>query len=191
MPENIPKDKAGQTVQLVIFSVGKEEFAVLISEIREIIRVGPITPVPDAPAFIKGLINVRGEIVATIDFKYRFALQTRLTKADGVAPKHIIVTKQGNTLFGLIVDEVTEVLRILETEIKKAPDLVSHLHQQYVTGVVAMENRLIIMIDLARVLSEQDLERLMEVGHEIKEGMPEPEMETNPKADVCEQEARS
>lgn len=181
MPENIPvKRNLENTVQLIVFHVADEEFSVRIGDIREIIRTGPITPIPDAPAFVKGLINVRGEIVATIDLKARFSLTHRHAKGqrpEGQGPegqeespsKHVIVTEQGGTLFGLMVDEVTEVLRIPEADIKKAPELVTHLHRQYVSGVVALENRLIILIDLARVLSEEELERLMEVkGEDMK-----------------------
>lgn len=151
--------------QLIVFHVADEEFGVPIGEIQEIIRMRPITPIPDSPEFIKGLINVRGDIVAVIDVKARFSLP----RDEKIPPKHIVITKRDETVFGLIVDEVTEVLRIPETEIKKPPELVTHLHQQYVTGVVTIENRLLILIDLARVLSEEELERLVEVGRKRPE----------------------
>ncbi len=145
-------------VQLIVFRLGDEEFGVEIGEVREIIRTGTVTPIPDSPGFIKGVINVRGEIVATIDLKTRFLLPTD----KGAESRHTIITEQEKNVFGLMVDEVTEVLRIPETEVKAAPELVTKIHQEYVSGVVTMSNRLIILIELAKVLSEEELTRLTE-----------------------------
>ncbi len=145
-------------VQLIVFRLGDEEFGVEIGEVREIIRTGAVTPIPDSPEFIKGVINVRGEIVATIDLKTRFLLPTD----EGAESRHTIITEQEKNVFGLMVDEVAEVLRIPETEVKAAPELVTKIHQEYVSGVVTMSNRLIILVDLAKVLSEEELTRLTE-----------------------------
>lgn len=147
-------------IQFIVFHVGEEEFGVPISEVREIIKAGVVTPVPDSPDFIRGLINVRGDIVATIDLRARFSLRVRRT----VDSKHTIITKQQDNLFGLMVDEVTEVLRVPETLIKKAPKLVTTLHDEYVAGVLPLENRLIVLLDLGRVLSEEELARLAELN---------------------------
>lgn len=175
--EEVQKDV--KLTQLIVFHVADEEFGVPIGEIQEIIRMKAITPIPDSPEFIKGLINVRGDIVAVIDVKARFSLP----RDEKVVPKHIIITKRDETPFGLIVDEVTEVLRIPETEIKKAPELVTHLHQQYVTGVVTIENRLLILIDLAQVLSEEELERLVEAQRHVPETVKAEKQESQPPAE--------
>lgn len=151
-------------VQLIVFNLGEEEFGVRIDEIREVIRVGTITPIPDSPEFIKGVTNVRGEIVSVIDLTARFFLHV----AKKVESKHIIITEQEKSLFGLMVDEVTEVLRIPESEVKEAPEIVTRIHEEYVNGVVTLENRLIIMLNLSKVLSEDELVELTEVARKSR-----------------------
>ena len=149
----------GKVIQLIVFHLGDEEFGADISQVREIIRTGPITPIPDSPDFIKGVTNVRGEIAVVIDLKTRFFLRAK----KDVEEKHIVMTEQENNLFGLMVDEGTEVLRIHETEIKTTPELVTRIDRVYISGVLTLENRLIIMLDLKKVLSEEELAKLSEI----------------------------
>lgn len=154
----------GKLTQLIIFNLGDEEFGAEIGQTREIIRMGVITPIPDSPDFIKGVINVRGEIAVVIDLKKRFFLQGKDVEA-----KHIVMTEQEKNLFGLMVDEVTEVLRIPESEIKDAPELVTRIHEEYVRGVVTIGDRLIILLDFKKVLSEEELEKLSEYSRKHRE----------------------
>lgn len=151
------KDKL-QLMQLIVFRVGDEEFGVPIEAVQEIIKIGLITPIPDSPEFIKGLINVRGDIVAVIDVRARFFLSTH-----DDFPKHIIIAKQNGNLFGLMVDEVIEVLRVQESEVKPPPQLMTKIHEEYVHGVLTHEGRLIILLDLNQVLSEEELIRLADL----------------------------
>ena len=166
------RSEEAELIQLVVFNLGDEKFGVDIGAVREIIRTGTVTPMPDSPEFIKGVINVRGEIAATIDLKARFSLPT---KEDGES-KHILITEQGDNLFGLMVSEVTDVLRIPSTAIKAAPELAAKVHEEYVSGVVTLENRLIVLLDLAKVLSEEELSRLAEVQRGRRSnGEPKPQ----------------
>lgn len=152
--EQPPKKNEDKTVvQLIIFRAGYEEFGVLIDAVREIIKIGIITPIPESPDFIKGIINVRGEIVTAIDINSRFSLPTM----EDVDPKHIVVTKKDDNLFGLIVDEVIEVLRIQQKDIQPAPSLIDKINEKYVLGIVTHEGRLIILLDLNQVLSHEEL----------------------------------
>ncbi|MEE8179635.1 MAG: chemotaxis protein CheW, partial [bacterium] len=145
-------------VELIVFNLGDEEFAADIEQVREIIRRGTITPIPDSPDFIKGVTNVRGEITVVIDLKARFFLPLKRE----VESKHIVITEQEKNLYGLMVDEVSEVLRIPEKEIKSTPELVTRIDRVYMSGVITLENRLVILIDLAKVLSEEELAKLAE-----------------------------
>lgn len=162
-------------VQLIVFGLGGEEFGVRIGDVREIIAAGAITPIPDSPAFIKGVINVRGEIVVAIDLRERFFLPSK-TEAEC---KHIVIAREEKDLFGLIVDEVTEVLRIPEADIKETPNLVTKIHKEHVGGVVTLDSRLIVLLDLDKVLSEGELTRLSEIqrehGQEADKRVPEVE----------------
>jgi purine-binding chemotaxis protein CheW len=144
----------GKTViQLIIFRAGHEVFGVKIDAVREIIKMGVITTIPESPEFIKGIINVRGEIVTAIDVKSRF----NLPATENVEEKHIVVTKQGENLFGLIVDEVIEVLRIMKKDIQISPPLLDRINEKYVGGIISHDDQLIILLDLEQVLSYQDL----------------------------------
>ena len=146
--------------QLIVFNLGDEEYAADISQVREIIRIGDITSMPDSPEFIKGVTNVRGEITVVIDLKARFFLPIN----NEVESKHIVITEQEKNLYGLMVDEVTEVLRIPEKEIKPPPELVTRTDRIYISGVLTLENRLMMLLDLTKVLSEEELARLSELS---------------------------
>ena len=160
-PQKVEKErkKEGKIIQLIVFNLGDEEYGVSIEQVREIIRTRVITPIPNSPDFIDGLTNVRGEIAVVIDLKNRFFLPTKKE----IKEKHIIMTEQDNNLFGLKVDEVTEVLRISEIEILAVPELVTKVDTDYIRGVLTLEDRLIITLDLKKVLSEGELTKLSEI----------------------------
>lgn len=146
-------EEEGKIIELIVFNLGEEEFGADIDQVREIITVEKITSIPDSPNFIKGVTNVRGEIAVVIDLATRFSLPRK----SEVENKHIVITEQEKNLFGLMVDEVTEVQRIPEKVIKATPKLVSRIDRLYISGVLTLENRLIILLDLAKVLLEQEL----------------------------------
>jgi purine-binding chemotaxis protein CheW len=142
--------------ELIVFQLGDEEYGANINQVRDIIRVGSITGIPDSPDFIQGVTNVRGEIAVVINLKKRFALKPRKQVLD----KHIVMTMQETNLFGLVVDEVKEVLRIPESEIKTTPGLVTKIDRVYINGIITFPNRLIMLLDLSKVLQEDDLKKL-------------------------------
>ncbi len=151
-----PITPEAERIQLVVFSLEDESFGADINQVREIVRVGIVTPIPDSPNFIKGVTNIRGEIVIVIDLKERFFLPVKKP----VESKHIVITGQEGNLYGLLVDEVTEVLRIPRTDIKTTPHLITKIDRTYISGVLSLENRLIMLLDLKKVLSEEDLNKL-------------------------------
>ena len=149
----------GKIIQLIVFNLGDEEFGADIAQVREIIKTGSITPIPNSQDFIEGLTNIRGEISIVIDLKKLFFLKIKKE----VKEKHIIITEQNKNLFGLKVDEVTEVLRINEKEIKATPGLISKIDKIYIRGILTIENRIIIILDLEKVLSEGELIKLSKI----------------------------
>lgn len=155
--KSAPKEES-KIVQLIVFNLGDEEYGADINQVREIIRTGTITPIPDSPDFIKGVANVRGEIPVIIDLKERFFLPAK----ENVGNKHIVMTERDKSIFGLLVDEVTEVLRIPQSDIKAAPEIVTKVDREYVSGVITLDDRLIILLDLYKVLSTEELSRLTE-----------------------------
>ena len=149
------KEFSSKEMQLVIFKIGKEEFGVPISEVREIVRLIPITPVPRAPDFVEGVVNLRGQILAIIDLAKRL----NLAPSPRSDKSRIIVVEFEGNIIGMIVDEVMEVLRLSSDNIDKAPELITtEIHEEYLKGVGKFGERLLILIDLARVFSPEEVE---------------------------------
>jgi len=159
-PKKATPEKEAEVLRIIVFNLGDEEYGANINQVREIIRTRTITPIPDSPDFIKGVSNVRGEIPVIIDFKARFFLP----QDEDVESKNIVITEQEKNIFGLLVDEVTEVLRIPETGVKPTPELVTRIDRTYISGMITLENRLIILLDLTKVLSEEELAKLAELA---------------------------
>ncbi len=144
--------------ELVGFMLGEEEFGININNVHEINRMVDITPVPRAPHFVMGVINLRGKVVPVISLRKR--LNTEEKEADNKT--RIVVVEVKGTIVGFIVDEVTEVLRIPAKSVEPAPDLVAGVQAEYITGVAKLNARLMIMLDLEKVLSKDQIEQLKE-----------------------------
>ena len=135
-------------LQIVGFRVGRETYGVSITAVHEIVRVPEITAVPDAPDYLEGVINLRGKIVSIIDLRKRFGEAA----AQPSNKNRILVTEVRGKLLGLVVDSASEVLKIPRSEIEAPPALVQEGRLNCVTGVGKLKGRLIILIDLARLL---------------------------------------
>ena len=150
------KARSGE-IQLVIFGLAGEEFGIDISQVREIIRMQDITPMPKAPKFIEGVINLRGQIIAVMDLANRFGL----TLSDRTEKARIVVIEVKDNTVGLIVDEVPEVLRISEDSIDPTPEMIeSQVHADFIKGVGKLEDRLIILMDADRILSAEEVKQV-------------------------------
>ncbi|MDA2921769.1 chemotaxis protein CheW [Patescibacteria group bacterium AH-259-L07] len=151
--------KPEELMQLVVFELDKEEYAVPIIDLREIIKIPEITPIPNAPEFIRGILNLRGKIVVVVDLEKRF----HLVRENKIASQHIVITEVGENIFGIIVDEVAEVLRVPVTSIQPAPALVSSkIHHEYLKGVVVLDAK-----EPTRELSEEECRELL-AAHQTK-----------------------
>jgi purine-binding chemotaxis protein CheW len=136
--EKRPEDKIVPTKQIVTFELDKEEYASIITDLREVINIPEIVTIPGGPDFIAGILNLRGQIVVVIDLEKRF----NLIKDNQIKPRHIIIAEVGDNIFGIIVDEVTGVLRVPEASIKPTPPLVtSKIKADYLKGVVVLEEQ--------------------------------------------------
>jgi purine-binding chemotaxis protein CheW len=159
MEEEEKKRQDAELIQLVTFSIGEEEFGVDILKVQEIIRTMEITRVPRAPEFVEGVINLRGKVIPIIDLRRRFGLPTR----DHDQHTRIIVIEISNMIVGFVVDSVSEVLRIPEGTVEPPPPVVSGLESEYISGVGKLEDRLLILLDLDRLLSSDEQEQLAQV----------------------------
>lgn len=140
-------------LQLVVFSLGREEFAVEVAQVREIMRMKEITRMPKSPHFVEGIINLRGQIIAVVDLAKRLNLEAGQRGGDA----RIIVVEAGEVRVGMIVNAVSEVLRIGVEAVEPSPTLAADVSAAYLQGVVKQDNRLIILLDLTKVLSLQEM----------------------------------
>ncbi len=141
-----------QEAHVVGFKVGQETYGIPIAALHEIVRVPEITPIPAAPAHIEGVMNLRGKIVAVVDLRKRFGT------CAGRIDRHsriLVVAHQGR-MAGLIVDAASEVIRIPASEIETAPALMQEGGLDCVTGLGKFQGRLIILLDVDKVLKMRD-----------------------------------
>ena len=159
MKESKKQHENEKLVQLVSFILGKELFGIEILHVQEIIRLLSITKVPNSPQFIEGVINLRGRVIPIIDLRVRLDLE----KTDHSQSTRIIVVELNENVVGFIVDEVNEVLRIPTTILEPPPPLVEGVDSEYIIAVGKLEDRLLILMDLEKILSLKEKEELAKV----------------------------
>jgi purine-binding chemotaxis protein CheW len=140
-------------LHIVGFQVGRETYGVPITSLHEIVRVPEITAVPDAPTYMEGVINLRGKIVSVIDLRKRFAEKN----AGSSRQNRILVVEHNGRLAGLIVDSASEVLKIPASDIEPAPATFQEGGLNCVTGLGKYRGRLIVLLDMARLLEYSGL----------------------------------
>lgn len=138
--------------QFVVFQLGKETYGIDIAKVWEIITMQPITKVPHTASFIEGIINLRGRVIPVLDLRKRFDLPvTEHTRATRI----VVVEIEGNTL-GMIVDGVSEVLRISSDIVEAPPPAITDVDSDYLEGVAKLDDRLVILLNLDKVLNKQE-----------------------------------
>jgi len=144
------------TIQVVSFRLGSEEYGVDIAQVQEINRMVAITHVPRAPQFMEGVINLRGQLIPIIDLRARFGMP----RAEHTKNTRIVVTEIGSKRVGMVVDSVSEVLRLPVEQIEAAPDMIAGVDTEYIRGVGKIEHRLIILLDLAKIITGSEKREL-------------------------------
>ena len=145
--------------QLVVFELGTEYFGVGIDAVESIVKIQEITRMPQAPAFVEGVTNLRGTVLPVIDLRKRLNIQvTEMTKET-----RIVVVNMNGMKVGMIVDGVSEVLTVSDDIIEPPPSMFSTIDTQYLTGIARLEDRLIILLDLVEVLSVKEKIALQEI----------------------------
>ena len=134
--------------QLVVFDLAGEAYGVNIGTVREIIRMQAVTHVPETPDFVEGVINLRGRVIPVVDLRKRFALAT----SEHTSDSRIVVVDIAGHDIGVIVDAVTEVLRVAGASIESASALITTEDSYYMDGIAKIGDRLLILLDLDRVL---------------------------------------
>ena len=152
--------KVADILQLVTFALGNEDYAVDILKVQEINRMKEITRVPNSPDYVEGVINLRGKVIPVVSLRRKFGLEDR---ENDTQSRIMIMDIQGITM-GLIVDAVSEVLRVPASIVEPTPPMTSNISTEFIKGIAKLEDRLIILLDMDRLIGKSDETALLEAS---------------------------
>ena len=150
------KSDTVELLQLVSFKIANEEFGIDILNVQEINRMVPITRVPNSPVFVEGIINLRGRVLPVIDLRAKLGLPKKEYDKD---TRIVVANIEGKTV-GFLVDAVSEVLRIPKSITEAPPEIITGINSEYITAVGKLDDRLLILLDLNKLLVEEEKELL-------------------------------
>ena len=145
--------------QLVVFDLAGESYGINIAAVESIIKIQSITQLPQAPRYVKGVTNLRGTVLPVIDLRIRFGLEAQEVNRQ----TRIIIVTMGDLKVGVVVDGVSEVLRVQDDTIEGLPPMVSTVNSAFLKGIVRLENRLIILLELGKVLDFDEQKALAKI----------------------------
>jgi purine-binding chemotaxis protein CheW len=154
----------GGVIQLVVACITGEEYGIPIMQVQEIIKYPEVTHIPNMPDFVDGVINLRGKIVPIIDLHKRFALGIRAKTED----TRIVVSSLSGQAVGLVVDAVSEVIRVAKDSIEPIPPAISRVGTEYLDGVCKTDNRLVILLNLEMILTDLEKNSIAQLSLEKK-----------------------
>jgi len=171
--------------QNLIFTVKSQEFGIQAVRVQEISTVLPTTKVPNAPLYIEGIMNLRGRLASVINFRKKLGFELKEHDED----TRIIVVELDTFPIGIIVDSVAEVIKIPAEKVQKLPEsTTTSASKDYMTGVGMLDNRLIILLDVDKVLTSAELIELAEINQMVDKAKEAPEVgETNQMTDKAEE----
>ena len=156
---SLPGETDGSSRQIVGFRLDQEEYGIEITKIQEIILMGEITRVPQVPDYIEGLINLRGSVIPIIDLRKRFELPAKPYTDE---TRTIVVNIENKTI-GVIVDAVTQVIRVANEHVEPAPPTVAAMGKEHIAGLAKLEDRLLILLKIDRLLDPEPSENTEQV----------------------------
>lgn len=140
--------------ELIAFRIGDQEFTVNIMSVREIRGWTPATPMPHTPSYMMGVINLRGAVLPIIDLSARLGMKP----AEPTARHVIIVAQVYDRIVGLLVDAVSDILTVTDDTIQPTPEVASDLEKTFARGIIALENRMICLVELEAIFPESESE---------------------------------
>jgi purine-binding chemotaxis protein CheW len=146
----------GPLIQFVTFILMDEIYGINVMQVQEVLRITEIAPVPGAPTYVLGIIDLRGNVVTVIDTRTRFGLPTK--EVDDAS--RIIVIESEKQVVGILVDAVAEVVELRETEIDAAPNVGTEESSRYIQGVATQEDSLLILVDLNKLLTDEEWQEI-------------------------------
>ena len=146
----------GPLIQFVTFILMEEVYGINVMQVQEVLRVTEIAPVPGAPSYVLGIVNLRGNVVTVIDTRKRFGLPS----AEVDDASRIIVIESEKQVVGILVDAVAEVVELRENEIDAAPNVGTEESSRYIQGVATQGERLLILVDLNKLLTDEEWQEI-------------------------------
>ncbi len=153
-----------KTNKHLTFALGGEEYGLDILKVREIIGIMPITRVPRTPEFVRGVINLRGKVIPVVDLRVKFGMD-RVEDTDRTCIVVVQVSgKNGHTVMGTVVDEVSEVIDIAEEQIEATPDFGADIDTDFVLGIGKIADKVVMVLDIDKVLSAREISVIKRVA---------------------------
>ncbi len=146
------KELNDPVMQWVTFRLGDEKYGINVMQVQEVLRITEIAPVPGAPTYVLGIINLRGNVVTVIDTRNRFGLMSKETDDSS----RIAIIETEDHIIGILVDSVAEVVELRASEMETAPNVGNDESSKYIQGVTSIENELLILVDLNKFLSDEE-----------------------------------
>jgi len=152
--------KQDKLIQLIVFRLGDEEYGIRIEQVKEVTVTPEIARMPKTPSFVKGIANLRGDIIAIIDLEERFKLRTAGTALTGVS--YTLAVEAKDYTIGIVVREVPQPLSIPVSIIEKAPEFIQdiNIHDKYIEGIAKVDERIIIVLDMLKLLTPEEIMQL-------------------------------
>jgi purine-binding chemotaxis protein CheW len=144
----------GKSQEYLTFMLGKEEYGVQILQVQEIRGWEEPTPMPEQPAFVKGVVNLRGKVVPIVDLRERFGLPVTYDDTTVVIVLNVKNTKGGTTVVGVTVDAVSEVYQLPKDQIQAAPTVVGAIGKEFIKGLVSVDKKMLILVDIEHLVKE-------------------------------------
>jgi purine-binding chemotaxis protein CheW len=155
--DNVTKLKRAnaELSRFIEFSLGREDYAIPLLMVREVISVPDTTPIPKSPAHFLGIMNLRGQVISVVDLRKKLKIEAKKDKEEAV-----IIVDIGGMNIGVVVDSINKVLAFSSDEVSEMPEVENQLNTQYIFGVYKKENSLIVLLDIAKVLDLKDIEAI-------------------------------
>ncbi len=158
--QEVLQNTSGQVGKFLTFMLGKEEYGISILKVKEIIGIMEITEVPNNPEFAKGVINLRDRVIPIIDLRLKFNMEEKEYDSRTCIIVVEVVSRQKKIQIGIVVDEVSEVLSVSESETEPPPDFGIQIDQANILGIAKVAGKIKILLDIDRVLSQEEVAAL-------------------------------
>ncbi|MBR3731447.1 MAG: purine-binding chemotaxis protein CheW [Spirochaetales bacterium] len=149
-----------QTISLVTFKISNETYAIDIMEVNEIVKLTEITPIPNAPDFVDGIITLRGQIIPIVDLNKRFSFAPRVYTEEDELFRAIVIIRVQDMTIGILIDQVNRVIPVNRDQIQPPPQMISGIGAEFISGVVKQNDNLFVILDIQKLFSKKELMQL-------------------------------